>query len=68
MCADPVAQPRERKTALSKLQSGVMLAVDEGLLVVLVVLDLSATFETVDNSIWLHSLESRFCASGSALA
>ena len=68
MCADPVAQPREGKSALLKLQSGIMLAVDEGLLVVLVVLDLSATFETIDHSIWLHRLESRFGASGSALA
>ncbi len=40
-----------------KIQSDIMLAADVGLMVVLVLLDLSADFDTIDNSIQLHRLE-----------
>ena len=55
------------ETALVKVQSDIMLATDMGLLVVQVLLDLSAAFDTIDNSILLHRLKYRFGVSGPAL-
>ena len=55
------------ETALVKVQSDVMLATDVGLVVVQVLLDLSAAFDTIDHSILLHRLKYRFGVSGPAL-
>ena len=55
------------ETALVKVQSDVMLATDVGLVVVQVLLDLSAAFDTIDRSILLHRLKYRFGVSGPAL-
>ena len=49
------------------LQSDIMLATDVGLVVVQVLLDLSAAFDTIDHSILLHRLKYRFGVSGPAL-
>ena len=54
-------------TALLTVQSDIMLATDVGLVVVQVLLDLSAAFDTIDHSIMLHRLKYRFGVSGSAL-
>ena len=48
------------ETALSKVQSDSLLAADKGLVVVLVLLHLSAAFDTIDQPILLHRLENRF--------
>ena len=55
------------ETALLKVQSDIMLTTDVGLVVVQVLLDLSAAFDTIDHSILLHRLKYRFGVSGPAL-
>ena len=55
------------ETALLK-ESDIILAVHKGLVMVLVLLDVSAAFDTINHSMLLHRLESRFGVSGSALA
>ena len=45
------------ETALLKVQSDIMLATDVGLVVVQVLLDLSAAFDTIDHSIFFASAE-----------
>ena len=55
------------ETALLKVQSDIMLAMDVGLVVVHVLLDLSAAFHTIDHYILLHRLKYRFGVSGPAL-
>ena len=55
------------ETALLKVQRDIMLATDVGLVVVQVLLDLSAAFDTIDHSILLHRLKYRFGVSGPAL-
>ena len=56
------------ETALLKVQNDIMMAVDGGSVAVLVLLDLSAAFDTIDHAKLLHRLESRFGIQGAALA
>ena len=55
------------ETALLRIHNDVMLALDKKLDVVLVLLDLSAAFDTIDHDILLRRLHSRFGFSGLAL-
>ena len=55
------------ETALIKVQSDILQAIDNGELVVLVMLDLSSAFDTVDHAILLHRLENEFGIKGPAL-
>ena len=56
------------ETALVKVQNDIMLAVDSKRAVLLVLLDLSAAFDTVDHNILLHRLQYNFGITGTALA
>ncbi len=56
------------ETALVKLTNDILCTVDNKKPVILVLLDLSATFDTVDHKILLHTLEHEFGIIGSALA
>lgn len=56
------------ETALLRVTNDLLLAADSGLLSVLVLLDLSAAFDTIDHGILLHRLESLLGISGTALA
>ena len=55
------------ETALTKVYNDIMLALDREEGAILVVLDLSAAFDTVDHTILLSRLESRFGLSGPVL-
>lgn len=55
------------ETALVKVTNDLLLAADNGLVSILVLLDLSAAFDTIDHSILLHRLETTIGVSGSAL-
>ena len=56
------------ETALIKVQNDIMKSVDGGSVVVLVLLDLSAAFDTIDHGKLLHLLEYKFGITGAALA
>ena len=61
---------RERhstKTALLKEQSDILSALDSGSETGLLMLDLSAAFDTIDKGILLHRLNSLYGISGDAL-
>ena len=55
-------------TALLRVQDDILRAVDRGCTVVLLLLDLSAAFDTVDHGLLLHRLTTRFGIKGKVLA
>ena len=55
------------ETALLKVVNDLLLAMDEGKLSVLVLLDLSAAFDTIDHDILLHRLQYVFDIQGTVL-
>lgn len=55
------------ETALLKIQSDILTAMDEGKVTALVLLDLSAAFDTIDHSVLLSRLENWFGVRDSAL-
>jgi hypothetical protein len=55
------------ETALLKIQNDILLAMDKRRVTALVLLDLSAAFDTIDHKILLHRLNNWFGISGSAL-
>ena len=55
------------ETALLKVQSDILESLDNGCVTVLVMLDLSAAFDTIDHGILLHRFENLIGISGAAL-
>ena len=55
------------ETALIKIQSGILQALNSGRVAALVLLDLSAAFDTIDHSILIERLQKSFGISGDAL-
>lgn len=60
-------QGHSTETALLKVKNDIMLALDSKTDVVLVLLDLSAAFDTIDHAILLKRLQNRFQITGKAL-
>ena len=60
-------QSHSTETALLKVHSDILSAVDNGCVVVLVLLDLTAAFDTIDHGILLSRLRHRFGVTGAAL-
>ena len=60
-------QHHSTETALLKVYNDMLEAVDNKSCVMLVLLDLSAAFDTVDHTLLLHRLESTFGVTGMAL-
>ncbi|XP_070556586.1 uncharacterized protein [Ptychodera flava] len=56
------------ETALMRVHNDIMLALNDKKDVVLVMLDLSAAFDTVDHEVLLHRLQFRFGITGTALS
>ena len=56
------------ETAIFKVVNDILLAIDEGKLSVLVLLDLSAAFDTIDHDILLHHLQHVFGIQGTVLS
>jgi len=59
---------RLTETAIARLLSDILTALDAGDIAALALLDLSAAFDTVDHSILLRRLKTSFGLSGSVLA
>ncbi len=55
------------ETALVRVQNDILLAMDQRKVVMLLLLDISAAFDTVSHGILLHRLEHRFGISGEVL-
>ena len=60
-------QTHSSETALVKVRNDLLLNMDKGHLTLLVLVDLSAAFDTVDHSILLHRLQSKLGMGGKAL-
>ena len=60
-------QNHSTETALLKVHSDILSAVDNGCVVVLVLLDLTVAFDTIDHAILLSRLRHRFGVTGAAL-
>ena len=56
------------ETALLRVKSDIMCQIDQGNAVMLVMLDLSAAFDTIDHTILLHRLQRRFAITDTALS
>ena len=56
------------KTALLRIQNDILVSLDSGHSTALLLLDLSATFETIDYNILLHRLKHWVSISSSALS
>ena len=56
------------ETALPRIHNDILLAIDDDSCVILVLLDLSADFDTVDHDILLGRLEHRFEITGKTLS
>ncbi|XP_068707689.1 uncharacterized protein [Montipora foliosa] len=61
------SQPVGTETALLRVFNDINLALDQHNEVILVLLDLSSTFDTIDHTILSHRLESRFGLNGTVL-
>ena len=60
-------QNHSTETALLKFKNDILLNMDKGHVTLLVMLDLSAAFDTVDHGILLHRLQSKLGLRGKAL-
>ena len=56
------------ETALTSVQNDILRDIDDGQCVILILLDLSSAFDTVDHNILLNRLEQRFGVKGKTLA
>ena len=56
------------ETALTRIHTDILLAIDDNSCVILVLLDVSAAFDTVDHDILLGRLEHHFGITGKALS
>ena len=61
-------QHHSTETALLKVQTDILMALDQGSVAVLLMLDLSAAFDTIDHRILLNRFEHMFGITGPALA
>jgi len=61
-------QYHSTETAIMRVQSDILSALDSGAIAVLVLLDLSAAFDTLDHDILLDRFKHTFAISGSALS
>ncbi len=60
-------QHNSTETALTRVNSDILQAVDKDGAAILVLLDLSAAFDTIEHSLLLHTLENDMMVSGTAL-
>ena len=60
-------QHHSTETLLLKVQNDILMKIDQGEVVMLVLLDLSAAFDTIDHNILLNRLEKRYGITGIAL-
>ena len=67
-CQSAYRASHSTETALLRIQSDVLLALDRKEAVFLVLLDLSSAFDTIDHALLLETLETRFGISGQALS